>query len=264
MSTTSRPTVLVLSGHDPSGGAGLQADIETLASQQCHAASIITALTEQDTHNVKTLLPQSPEAFLCQAKTLLADVAVSAVKIGLIGSPDLVLAIAEILALLPKQAVVLDPVLAAGGGASLAGKGLIDNLKHVLLPKTTVLTPNSQEARKLSGVDDLTASGLALLDSGCEYVLITGSHEHTKDVCNLLFHDGRLLETYTWPRLPYSYHGSGCTLASAVAAALAQGKPVETAIRHAQDFTWHSLKTAFRISGGQAIPNRFFELIPCR
>lgn len=259
-----KPTVLVFSGHDPSGGAGMQADIETIVSYQCHAAGIITALTEQDTRNVKKVFPQTPEALTCQAETLLADVAVSAVKIGLVGSPDLVLAIGDILALLPNHPIVLDPVLAAGGGASLAGGDLIKRLKAYLLPHTTVLTPNSQEARKLSGIDDLTVCGLALSESGCGYVLITGSHENTHDVCNLLFHNGRLLETFTWPRLPHSYHGSGCTLASAIAALLALGQPVETAIRHAQDFTWHSLEAAFHISGGQAIPNRSSRFTACR
>jgi hydroxymethylpyrimidine/phosphomethylpyrimidine kinase len=253
-----RPVVLCFSGHDPSGGAGVQADIETLVSQQCHAASIITALTEQDTHNVKKLIPQRPDDIISQAATLLADLPVKAIKIGLIGHHDTAAAIHSILTSHPQIPVVLDPVLAAGGGAELASEKLIAVVTDLLLPCTAMLTPNSEEARRLTGLSDLHDCGLALLDKGCDYVLITGTHETSPAVCNQLFHDGRLLETFTWDRLPASYHGSGCTLASAVAGLIAQGLDPFQAATEAQDYTWHALEAAYRPGHGQHNPNRFF------
>ncbi len=255
---TNRPVVLAFSGHDPSGGAGIQADIETLISHQCHAASVITCLTEQDTRNVKKLIPQCPENIISQAKTILDDLPVKVFKIGLIGHQETALAIYAILKQYPDIPVVLDPILAAGGGTSLCSERLIAAINDLLLPCTTVLTPNSQEARKLAGHEDLEVCGVELLSKGCEYVLITGSHEHTTVVNNQLFHDGYCWETYTWDRLPESYHGSGCTLASSLAALIAQGLEPVQAVLEAQEYTWNSLNSAYRPGNGQYNPNRFF------
>jgi len=253
-----RPIVLSFSGHDPSGGAGIQADIETLVSHQCHSVSVITALTEQDTHNVKRLIPQSSENIISQAQTLLDDMEIDAFKIGLIGQHETALAIYSILRQYPQIPVVLDPVLAAGGGADLTNDRLIATLVDLLLPCTTVLTPNSEEARKLANLDDLQECGLSLLEAGCGYVLITGTHETTPSVQNQLFHDGRNWETYTWERLPGSYHGSGCTLATSIAALIAHGLSPIQAVMEAQEYTWNSLNTAYLTGRGQANPNRFF------
>ncbi len=256
--TPPRPTVLCFSGHDPSGGAGVQADIETLASHRCHAASVITALTEQDSKNVKKLLPQSPEDIISQARTLLADMPVKAFKIGLIGHPETARAIHGIVREYAKIPLVLDPILAAGGGAALANKQLIDAIVELLLPCTTVLTPNSEEARRLTGKTHLHDCGLALLAQGCRYVLITGTHEHTDTVKHLLFHDNRLWETYHWQRLAGSYHGSGCTLAAAIASLLAHGLDPVQAIQEAQEYTWNALNHAYLPGSGQLNPNRLF------
>lgn len=256
--TNTPPTVLCFSGHDPSGGAGIQADIETLISHRCHAASIITALTEQDTGNVKKLIPQKPGDIIDQAETLLADLAVSAIKIGLIGHHETAMAIHTILERHPHVPVVLDPVLAAGGGTELASEQLIHAINDRLLPNTTLLTPNSIEARKLSGRQDLNDAALSLLDKGCRYVLITGTHEQGDTVCNRLYHDGALLESFYWERLPHSYHGSGCTLAAAIAAMIAHGLDPFSAVNEAQDYTWNALENAYRPGKGQHNPNRLF------
>jgi hydroxymethylpyrimidine/phosphomethylpyrimidine kinase len=253
-----RPAVLSFSGHDPSGGAGVQADIETIVSHQCHAVSVITALTEQDTKNVKILIPQSPDNIISQAATIMADVAVKTIKIGLLGHPDTALAIHRILKIHPNLPVVFDPVLAAGGGTDLSSANLMKTIYDLLLPYTTVLTPNSEEARRLTGLDDLNECGLNLLEKGCDYVLITGTHEITPEVSNQLFHDGQCIETYRWNRLPYSYHGSGCTLAASIAALLAQGLNPLAAISEAQEFTWNALNAAYQPGKGQHIPNRFY------
>lgn len=256
---THRPAVICFSGHDPSGGAGVQADIETLVSHQCHAGSIITALTEQDTGNVVRLLPQTPEAFFAQARTLLKDIMPEVFKIGLIGDAGIAGAIGQILREHPHVPVVLDPILAAGGGAALASEALLTVLREELLPLTTIATPNSVEARKLAPeAANLEQCALALLDKGCDYVLITGTHEATPAVTNQLFHQGNCIETYSWDRLPGSYHGSGCTLAAAIAAMLAHGLDMETAVLEAQEYTWNTLEAGYRPGGGQHVPNRFF------
>lgn len=254
-----RPVVVCFSGHDPCGGAGLQADIETLVSHQCHACSIITALTEQDTGNVVRLLPQSPETFLSQARTLFTDIKPQVFKIGLIGDAGIAQAIRQLLVEYPDVPVVLDPILAAGGGTTLANEALIAALCDDLLPLTTILTPNSEEARKLApAANDLEQCALTLLSKGCEYVLITGTHESTPAVTNQLYHRGSCIESYNWDRLPGSYHGSGCTLAACIAAMLAHGLDMETAVLEAQEFTWNTLEAGYQPGCGQHLPNRFF------
>ncbi len=256
--TIIRPVVLCFSGHDPSGGAGIQADIETIFSHCCHPASVITCLTEQDSRNVKKLIPQHPDDIISQAETLLADFDVAAIKIGLIGSASAARAIAHVLAQCPGMPVVLDPVLAAGGGTELAGQELIDALVELLLPLTTIVTPNSAEARHLSGQQDLRDCARWLQQKGAEHVLITGTHEDSKLVHNRLFMPDNLSETFNWERLPHSYHGSGCTLASAIAALLARGLDMFTAVNEAQEFTWQALAAAYRPGHGQHNPNRLF------
>ena len=257
---TNRPIVLTLSGHDPCGGAGIQADIEAIANHHCHAVSVITALTEQDSLNVKSMIVQKPENIVAQALTLLADIPVKAIKIGLLGHPDIVQSVQIILKQCPGIPVVFDPVLAAGGGADLATKNLITSIAEYLLPYTTVLTPNSLEARRLADLDDLKQCGKSLLGKGCGYVLITGTHESTQTVNNQLFYDLEHCKSYDWERLPYSYHGSGCTLASSIAALLARGFDTISAIEEAQNYTWHALQSGFKPGNGQHMPNRFCRM----
>ncbi len=255
----SPPVVLVFSGLDPTGGAGIVADIEAIISQGGHAAPIATALTAQDTRNVFAIEPVDPILLVEQARAVLEDLPVAAIKIGMLGSLGVVEAVHTLLRDYPNLPVVLDPVLHAGGGAELADEALIEAMSELLIPLSSILTPNSEEARRLApGADNLHACAFSLLERGCEYVLITGTHEPTPEVENLLFGGHRLLETYRWPRLPEVYHGSGCTLASAIAGLLAQGQEPMTAIHQAQDYTWQALQQAYRLGRGQWIPNRLF------
>jgi len=253
-----RPVVLSFSGHDPSGGAGVQADIETFISHQCHACSVITALTEQDSRNVKKLIPQKPQDIIDQAHTVLNDFQVSAIKIGLIGHHQTAEAIQSILLEYNHIPVILDPVLAAGGGSSLSNEQLIDTIIDKLLPCTTILTPNSEEARILAKQSDLSSCGEALLAKGCDSILITGTHEQSKSVDNQFFQQNGKVETFSWNRLNHEYHGSGCTLASAIAALIAHGLDPFTAVSEAQDYTWNSLDNAYHPGQGQFNPNRLF------
>ncbi|MEW5837265.1 MAG: hydroxymethylpyrimidine/phosphomethylpyrimidine kinase [Pseudomonadota bacterium] len=253
------PVVLVFAGLDPTGGAGLSADIEAIISQGCHAAPIATALTVQNTRNVLDVRTLDPLWVIEQARALIEDMPIAAVKIGMVGSAGMVEAIHTLLRDLPRVPVILDPVLQAGGGAELASAALIEAMRELLLPQSTIITPNSLEARRLApGADNLHACALSLLEQGSEYVLITGAHEPTDEVENLMFGGHRLLESFSWPRLEGEFHGSGCTLASAIAGLMAQGNEPMSAVHQAQDYTWQALEQAYRLGRGQLLPNRLF------
>ena len=263
-SQLSPPVVLVFAASDPSGGAGIQADLMTISSMGCHALSVITALTVQDTVGIDSVMSIDADWVEAQARTVLEDMAVDAFKIGLLGSSDNVAAIAAILADYPDVPLVFDPVLASGRGDELADDEMIVAIRKLLLPHTTVLTPNSIEARRLAAEDEeagelsLELCAQRLLASGCANVLITGTHENTPQVVNELFSAGGRVRSDRWESLQGSYHGSGCTLASALAAGLAQGLSVGDAVGEAQDYTWKALAAGFRPGMGQFIPDRFF------
>ena len=259
------PVVLSFAASDPSGGAGIQADLLTLASLDCHALSVVTAITVQDTIGVEDLLPIDADWIVDQARCVLEDVPVNAFKVGLIGSVEAAAAIAEVVSDYPEIPLVMDPVLASGRGDELASEDLISAMCELLLPQATVLTPNSHEARRLAmhdsdELEELTLDECAyrLLELGAEYVLITGTHENTLDVTNALYASEGRLRSDRWQRLPGSFHGSGCTLAAALAANLAHGLDVPAAVRGAQEFTWQTLKFAYRTGMGQLVPDRFF------
>jgi hydroxymethylpyrimidine/phosphomethylpyrimidine kinase len=255
----SPPTILCLSGFDPSGGAGIQADIESIASMGGHAVPVITALTVQNTQNVSHFQPVESRLFTEQVNKLLEDIPVKAIKIGMVGSLGIIESINAILKQNPDLPVIYDPVLTAGGGADLTTSDMLGAIQELLLPFTTILTPNSPEARQLSNKNELKDCGLELMALGCDAVLLTGAHEDNEHVNNLWFNEGKYVETFSWDRLPHEYHGSGCTLASAIAALIAQGLDPFNAVNEAQDYSWNSLKHAFKISDkGQLIPNRFY------
>ena len=257
------PVVLTFAASDPSGGAGLQADILTLAAMGCHPLSVMTALTVQDTTGVEGLLAIDSDWVADQARALLEDIPVDAFKIGVLGSVENIAAIAEIISDYPDVPLILDPVLASGRGDELASDEMTHALRELLLPQTTILTPNSMEARRLADIEDddeptLHACASRLIEAGCEYVLVTGTHEATVQVVNTLYAKSGIVRSDTWARLPYRYHGSGCTLASAIAAMIANGLALPEAVREAQDYTWHALEKAYRPGMGQHIPDRLF------
>ncbi|QKT03195.1 hydroxymethylpyrimidine/phosphomethylpyrimidine kinase [Ectothiorhodospiraceae bacterium 2226] len=253
------PAVMSFAGNDPTGGAGIQADIETIISMGCHAAPVITALTVQDTRNVVEVRPVDAALVVEQARAVLLDVPIACFKIGLIGSAENASAIHTLLLDHPEIPVVFDPVLAAGGGRPLADDVLMDAITALLLPLTTILTPNSLEARRLAPeADTLDACAQELQATGCEFVLITGTHERGDPVVNTFYGNHRRLESFQWDRLPHSYHGSGCTLASAIAGLLAQGLEPLAAVHEAQEYTYRTLEHAYAAGQGQLLPNRLF------
>jgi hydroxymethylpyrimidine/phosphomethylpyrimidine kinase len=263
MMSDSPPIVLVFSAADPTGGAGLQADLLTLSSMGCHAVSVITAITVQDTVGVEDIHALDAELVAAQARAVLEDMPVAAFKIGMLGSVENIAAIAEIVADYPDVPLILDPVLASGRGDELASEDMLEAMLDMLIPQTTIITPNSLEARRLAQYDsdeelDLSGCAQRLIEAGCEYVLVTGTHENTPQVVNVLHGQDGVLRSDTWQRLPGSYHGSGCTLASAIAASIAHGLDVGDAVREAQEYTWQTLKAGFRPGMGQYIPDRLF------
>ena len=257
------PIVLTFAATDPSGGAGLQADVMTLSSMGCHPLCVVTAATIQDTMGVEEVRARDAEWVAGQARCVLEDMPVTAFKIGVVGSVENIAAIAEVVSDYPEIPLVLDPVLASGRGDELATDEMVSALRELLVPQTTIITPNSIEARRLvqeEGEDDIDLAECArrLLATGCEYVLITGTHENTPQVINTLYGQEGVVRTDSWDRLPGNYHGSGCTLASAIAATIANGLSVGDAVKDAQEYTWQTLKAAFRPGMGQHIPDRLF------
>ncbi len=257
------PLVLTFAASDPSGGAGVQADLLTLASMGCHPLSVITALTVQDSLGIEGIMPIDSDWVADQARCLLEDMPVDAFKIGVLGSVENIAAIAEIVSDYPDVPLILDPVLASGRGDELASDDMTRALRELLLPQTTILTPNSHEVRRLAESEDdeertLEQCAAKLVETGCEFVLVTGTHESTPQVVNTLFGKSGVIRTDSWPRLPGSYHGSGCTLASAIAAMLANGLDLPEAVREAQEYTWQALSKAYRPGMGQFLPDRLF------
>jgi hydroxymethylpyrimidine/phosphomethylpyrimidine kinase len=248
----SPPIVLTFAASDPTGGAGVQADLLTLASLGCHPLSVLTALTAQDSSGVEALLAVEAAWVEKQARCVLADIRVDAFKLGVLGTPENIAVIAAILAEHPQVPVVVDPVLASGRGDALSSEASILAMKEKIFPLASIVTPNSLEAERLGGVG-------GLLGLGCRFVLVTGTHADTPEVINRLHDASGVLREDRWQRLPGSYHGSGCTLASAIAAGLAKGLEIQTAVREAQAHTWNALERAFRPGAGQFLPNRLLQ-----
>ncbi len=239
----------------------------TIAALGCHPLSVITALTVQDTVGIVRVQAVDAQCVDAQARTILADIAVDAFKIGLLASVENIRVIAAILADHPQVPVVFDPVLASGRGDELADAAIIAAMREALLPRTTVATPNSLEARRLVFADPavpLAECARRYLALGCGAVLITGTHEERPRVENELYERDGGVHSESWERLPGSYHGSGCTLASALAAQLAQGLPLPAAAQAAQRYTWEALAAGFRAGRGQFLPDRGYASRPPR
>ena len=258
------PNVLIMSASDPTSGAGMQADIQTVSSLGCHPLTVITGLTVQDTKGVHHVSPVESKLFAAQAQTILGDSKVDLIKCGMLSSEENIRMLANLLNEYPNIPVVLDPIMASGRGDELTSESMRQLMIELILPRVTILTPNIMEARQLVKLDDqvkeisIDEAAKRLLATGCENLLITGTHDVTDDVVNRLYLSDGETESYAWKRLPHEYHGSGCTLASAIAAYVAQGLSLKQAVEEGQDFTWHTLDAAIQTGQGQRIPNRFF------
>jgi len=244
------PAVLVFAGLDPGGGAGLAADILAIAAQGAHALPVATVLTAQDNDRVFHAQPVDAGLVARQAAPLLEAFDIAAVKIGILGNVWNAAAIATIVrdlrARRPDLPVVLDPVLASGHGDALGQGNAVAALRE-LVALATIVLPNLPE---LEALDPPPGTQL----------LVTGGHAKGDIVVNRWLRNGREVRRWQWPRLPDAYHGSGCTLASALAARLAQGDGMEAALDRAQSYTHHTLAQSFALAPGQRIPRRLLQL----
>ena len=257
--------VMTFSATDSTLGAGLQADILTLTSLGCYPLSIVTGVSVQDTIGVESLSAISSELVNDQARIILEDMEIAAFKCGVLGSVENIRAVAEIAADYPDIPLIIDPVLASGRGDDLVNAEMMGAMTELLFPQSFLITPNSYEARRLviegkENFEDISINLCAdrLKLQGCENILITGTHENTKTVINTLYEVSGEATPFYWDRLPGIYHGSGCTLTSAVAGYMAQGLDLKSSVERAQYFTWQTLKHAFKPGMGQYIPDRLF------
>lgn len=258
----SNPPVLAIGGHDPSGGAGIIADAQALLALGAWPLTVISCLTAQNTRSIKQVTCQPVAAFEQQLETILVDFYPAAIKLGVLGSLELQEAVARLLRRYPRVPVVLDPVLSSSSGTSFSNPELIAHLKTAIIPFCTIITPNLPELDSLvPGNLSVEQKAVQLLNLGCKAVLVTGTHSQAKAVKNLLFTLSSSTPTVNrWQRLAGEYHGSGCTLASAIAALIARGEALATASVKAQDFTWRSLEGALKLTEGQYLPLRLRDV----
>lgn len=261
-----RPCVLVFAGLDPSGGAGIQADIEAIGANGAHALTIVTALTVQDNERVHDVVPVDSALLARQAAVLIERMPIRAVKLGIPGNRANAEVIAGIVLKLradqPDLPVVLDPVLCSGRGDALTRGSALAALAP-LLDLATLLVPNGPEAQALGLLPVLetdadaapVAQAIAATAARCPHLLITGGHGDGEVVVNRWSGDAGVRE-WRWPRLPGEFHGSGCTLASSIAARLALGDTMEQALENGQRYCNQALADAYAIAPGQLIPRR--------
>jgi hydroxymethylpyrimidine/phosphomethylpyrimidine kinase len=245
-----RGRVLIVAGSDSGGGAGIQADIKAVTMQGAFAATAITALTAQNTEGVHGVLPIDPAFIRQQMEVVLDDIGADAIKTGMLHDEAVIETVASVLAeRAPETPLVLDPVMVAKGGAPLIQTEAIGALKSRLVPRAAVLTPNLPEAEILAGrvITDIGAmreAARALLDLGCRAVLLKGGHLAGDTVHDILASETGSTE-WTSPRIKSRHtHGTGCTLASAIAAGIAQGMPVIAAVERARDYVQRAIESA--------------------
>ncbi len=241
--------VLIVAGSDSGGGAGIQADIKAVTVLGGFAMTAITALTAQNTLGVQDILPIPPEFVRTQIDCVLSDLGADSFKIGMLGDPALIEAVAEGLGRHRETPLVLDPVMVAKGGQSLLAANAVATLKRALLPLASLLTPNLPEASVLCGreietEDDMRHAADMLLTLGVPAVLLKGGHLPGDLVTDMLAtEDGVTL--FSAPRIPSRHtHGTGCTLASAIATGLAQGMALPDAVARGRDYVRRAIETA--------------------
>lgn len=240
--------VLSIAGSDPSGGAGIQADLKTFAALGVYGCAAPTALTAQNTVEVSAVFPIPADFLRRQLEAVFTDVSLDAVKIGMLGTVDAVRTVVAVLRAYRPPYVVLDPVLRATTGARLLDADAMDTLRGELLPLVTIITPNADEAGALLGIAPPRSVAAArkaaamLVMRGAAAALVTGGHLADAEFCVDVLHDGRTLWEFPVPRVPGGRtHGTGCTLSSAVAALLARGHGLQQACAEAQQFVAASI-----------------------
>lgn len=248
MTENTVPRVLIIAGSDSGGGAGIQADIKTCAAYGAYSATAVTAVTAQNTLGVESIHMLPAEMVAAQIKSVMDDIGADVIKIGMLGTQEIIETVAKAVDDVDAF-VILDPVMVATSGDNLLDSGAVEALKTLLIPVCDLVTPNIPEAEILTGLkiedtDDMTKAGDVLLEMGAYAALMKGGHLDSKMVFDVLVsEDGNNL--MSGPRI-YSRHthGTGCTLASAVAAGMALGTPLDEAVLSARDFVYEAIRTA--------------------
>lgn len=266
MSENTTGRVLIIAGSDSSGGAGIQADIKACAAFGAYSMTAITAITAQNTVGVHRVELIDPEIVTAQINACVEDIGVDVIKIGMLGSEDIIRAVHA--AIEPLDAlVVLDPVMVATSGDRLLDKGAVALMKELMVPISDLVTPNIPEAEILTGMsitdtDEMSRAGEVLIEMGGYAALMKGGHLDMKSIVDILISDEGA-SVMTGPRI-YSRHrhGTGCTLASAAAAALALGATMEEAVSSARDYVFEAIRTAPKLGQGHGPLNHGLALAP--
>jgi hydroxymethylpyrimidine/phosphomethylpyrimidine kinase len=259
--------VLIVAGSDSSGGAGIQADIKTVTALGAYAMTAITAVTVQNTMGVSDVHAVPSKTVARQMEAVLSDIGADAIKTGMLASAGIVEAAADVLARYDAIPLVVDTVMIAKGGSALVDASGIEAMKRLLLPRATLITPNAPEAAKLTGLDvetpeDLVHAGKMLKDMGARAVLVKGGHLKGDSVTDVLVEaDG--VHLFRSERITnLSTHGTGCTLASAIATALAQGFFLEAAVTRARSFVQGAIRTGLPFGRGTGPVNHLHAISP--
>ncbi|GIZ51002.1 bifunctional hydroxymethylpyrimidine kinase/phosphomethylpyrimidine kinase [Noviherbaspirillum aridicola] len=264
MQNQTSPLILTFGATDPIGATGIQADLATFAAMGCHGLSAVTSLLIADTSRVEEVQVIDADWVSDQARAMLEDMPVAAIKVGIPGSVENIAVIAEIVSDYPELPLILDPFV-SGLPQREDNDELLTALRELLVPQATLLIASAVELERLAETwrepadDDMTAvDAMHLVDTGCEYVLVTGSGADAQEVCNLLFDGTGLLREDRRPRLPGTFSGAGSTLSAALCAMLANGMEVPEAAAEAQEFTHAALSAAQRLGMGKLTPDRYF------
>jgi len=250
-----RPAVLTIAGSDPSGGAGIQADLKTFLALGVHGTSAVTALTVQSTVSVSQLHPVAAQVIKDQISAVCSDVQIAAAKTGMLCDERTVRAVSDSVSELSIPKLVVDPVLVASSGDRLMDENAIDVLVSELLPKALIITPNLKEAKVLSGtevrtVEQMGEAAKRLHDMGAMNVVVTGGHLEGGEAIDVAF-DGASLIEFPAKRIGgASIHGTGCTFSAAIVAHLATGEPVMEAIAKAKSYVTGAIRGSYRMGKG--------------
>lgn len=261
--SAAEPVILTVAGFDPSGGAGISADLKTFGAHNCYGVAAITALTVQNTQGVRAVRPVDSDTLRASIAALFEDGNISALKIGMLGGKANANVIADVLAGASSLPSVLDPVLRSTSGHDLADAPALEVLRGRLLSLPAIITPNMDEAAVLTGLtvehlDGMKAAAKRLVEMGARAVVVTGGHlEKATDV----FYDGSSFETFVSERVkPYNTHGTGCTFSSALAANLALGRHMRDAIVMAKVFVAEAIRKAFPTGAGRLPLHHLYRL----
>ncbi|MFO1256994.1 MAG: hydroxymethylpyrimidine/phosphomethylpyrimidine kinase [Gammaproteobacteria bacterium] len=247
------------SSNDPCGGSGIQADIETLGSLGCHCVPVITAISVQDTTTCYKISAIPNLLVVEQARAVLQDMPIAAIKIGMLGSVANVRALHSILKDYPNIPVVLDPVLHSENNRLHFDAEMCEALIALLMPLTTICIPDATEAKALSPqADTLDACAQEMMGQGADYILLTGGQTKDRKVLNSFYGNYRCLESFQWDIIQNDYLGFRCTLSTGISALLAQGLPTSSAVHKAQQYAYECLKKAYRVGMGKPLLNRLF------